>query len=220
MIFVYLDALDDANSHKMELEETVVQTNDMDETYRRQSPKKTTFRRSKNESVNSTFNVSTGILGKTESFESLENLSSTKPRLIRGHLIRENTIEELKKSLSDTVQITDMNKISYCLGGSKPESDFNEIQQLNKPADIKRSSISTGSTDSLDRMSNMSNSSRGSNRMLSVADVDAIVEMQERSKFIFPDLLDTTYYKFFTFDDVKMLNFGSRVRRVTFFFSI
>lgn len=167
----------------MELEKTVVPTKNLDETYH-QTPKKTTFRRSKNDSVNSTFNVPTSVLGKTDSFELLDNLSSTKPRLIRGNLIRENTIEELKKSLSGSaVQITDMNRLSYCLDG-KPESEFNEVQQLNKTIDIKRSSISTGSSDSLDRMSNMSNSSRGSNRMLSVADVDAIVEMQERSKFI------------------------------------
>lgn len=111
----------------------------------------------------------------------LESFQSTKPLLIKRSLIRENTIEELKKQLNDTVQMTDMNRLSYCLD-SKGESVLNETHQVNKTVDIKRSSISTGSTDSLDRMSSVSNSSRGSNRMLSMADVDAIVEMQEKSK--------------------------------------
>lgn len=39
-----------------------------------------------------------------------------------------------------------------------------------------------GSADSLDRMSSLSSSSKGSNKVMSLEDVEAIVEMQERSK--------------------------------------
>lgn len=42
---------------------------------------------------------------------------------------------------------------------------------------------SLGSADSLDRMSSLSSSSKGSNKVLSLEDVEAIVEMQERSKY-------------------------------------
>lgn len=53
---------------------------------------------------------------------------------------------------------------------------------------LKRNSFgySAGSADSLDRMSSLSNgSSKGSNRMLNMAEVDAIVEMQEQSEWFF-----------------------------------
>lgn len=51
-------------------------------------------------------------------------------------------------------------------------------------ANLKRNSA--GSADSLDRMSSLSNtSSRGSSRMLNMSEVDAIVEQQEKSKFVF-----------------------------------
>lgn len=52
-------------------------------------------------------------------------------------------------------------------------------------ASLKRNSFgcSAGSADSLDRLSSLSNaSSRGSNRMLNMAEVDAIVERQEQSE--------------------------------------
>ncbi|GJQ77280.1 hypothetical protein Trydic_g20704 [Trypoxylus dichotomus] len=54
---------------------------------------------------------------------------------------------------------------------------------IGTKVDVKRHSAGyvTGSTDSLDHMSSLSNSSRGSNRMLNMAEVDAIVEEQERS---------------------------------------
>lgn len=61
---------------------------------------------------------------------------------------------------------------------------------LNETYDyvVKRNSAgySGGSADSLDRMSSISNnSSRGSSRMLNMAEVDAIVERQEQSKFVY-----------------------------------
>lgn len=66
------------------------------------------------------------------------------------------------------------------------DSGYTEInnEDLNRTVN-KRSSIgcSTGSADSLDRMSSISNSSRESNKILNMADVDAIVEKQEQSKF-------------------------------------
>lgn len=65
----------------------------------------------------------------------------------------------------------------------------NERVPLNETYDyvVKRNSAgySGGSADSLDRMSSLSNnSSGGSSRMLNMAEVDAIVERQEQSKFV------------------------------------
>lgn len=58
---------------------------------------------------------------------------------------------------------------------------YNEI---NRATNLKSSVLSgsAGSADSLDRLSSMSGSSRGSNKMLNMSDVDALVDMQERSK--------------------------------------
>lgn len=149
------------------MHKTIVAVESLNETYHR-TPKKKSFRSFKNADQNSTFNV-----------EPFENLNGTKPLLQKRSLIRENTIEDMKKQFDNTVQTPDINRLSYCMDY---KTEFDESPKLNKSVDIKRSSLSIGSTDSLDRMSSRSNSSRGSNRMLSMADVDAIVEMQEKSK--------------------------------------
>ncbi|XP_060532446.1 uncharacterized protein LOC132705690 [Cylas formicarius] len=96
-------------------------------------------------------------------------------------ILPSNSIEDMKKrySLSD-VHKPDLNKLNYCV-----EEKVNQINsaykdgELNRTVNIKRSSL--GSADSLDRMSSLSSSSKGSNKMLNMADIDAIVEMQERT---------------------------------------
>lgn len=137
---------------------------------------------SRTEDTNFTFSVSPNVLNNSENPEIHEVSNFTKPQLLKRRLIRENTIEDLKKQLNDTIQLTDNNRLSYNLDRVK------DTHQLNKTIETKHSSMSTGSTDSLDRMSSVSNSSKGSNRMLSLADVDAIVEMQEKSEYILVSL--------------------------------
>lgn len=166
-------------------------------TYRRTPRSKGTFRKSdiKNATIalNSTFDVSpdnnvsnlntTQALIKDCSLKSFEQNS-----VVLGSLTitNEDTVEEMKKQLSETVQITDLNRLSYCLndGNIRMDATYTE-EDLNRGMNVKRSSLgcSTGSADSLDRMSSLSNSSRESNKMLNMAEVDAIVEMQERSKY-------------------------------------
>lgn len=162
---------------KTEMEDTLSPRNYLNNTYNQSSLKNVD-----GNSQNS-LNI-TGPLSKKSYFNKTRSLNSTKTTITKKNLIHEDTIEELKRQLKDETDITDMNRLSYCLDSDtiKFEPELDEMTEINKTVDIKRSSISTGSTDSLDRMSSMSNSSRGSNRILSMADVDAIVEMQEKSK--------------------------------------
>lgn len=165
-------------------------------TYRRTPRSKGTFRKSdiKNATLalNSTFNVSpdgpmsdgnatTQSLIKDCSLKSFEQNNSVIASLT---ISNEDTVEDMKKQLSETIQITDLNRLSYCLDDNiRLDGTYIEEDGLNRGTNITRTSMgcSTGSADSLDRMSSLSNSSRESNKMLNMADVDAIVEMQERS---------------------------------------
>nr|XP_023029059.1 uncharacterized protein LOC111517210 isoform X1 [Leptinotarsa decemlineata] len=162
-------------------------------TYRRTPKKSNTFRRSdRNKTIvlnstidipqidNSTLNSTQTLIEESSvnSFKTSESFSNT--------LIKNDTIEDMKKQLSDDVKIkTDLNRLSYCNENDNLNSTFNkDMNSSNKSGNLKQSPLgcSIGSADSLDRMSSsMSSSSRGSNKMLNMAEVDAIVEMQERS---------------------------------------
>ncbi|KRT81815.1 hypothetical protein AMK59_6335 [Oryctes borbonicus] len=87
----------------------------------------------------------------------------------------------LENDLDDTINMT----ISYNITDEADDIKSCTYNQdsIGSKVDVKRNSAGyvTGSTDSLDHMSSLSNSSRGSNRMLNMAEVDAIVEEQERS---------------------------------------
>lgn len=165
-------------------------------TYRRTPRSKGTFRKSdiKNATLalNSTFDVTDNNVSNHNTTQALIKDCSLKSfeqnNVVLGNLTitNEDTVEEMKKQLSETVQITDLNRLSYCLDDENIRMDATYTEEdLNRGINIKRSSLgcSTGSADSLDRMSSLSNSSRESNKMLNMADVDAIVEMQERSKY-------------------------------------
>lgn len=58
------------------------------------------------------------------------------------------------------------------------------VKVFKRPDDKKDTSVdsSQGSVDSLDRISSLSSSSMGSNRILNMSEVDALIEMQERCK--------------------------------------
>ncbi|XP_050307777.1 uncharacterized protein LOC126744416 isoform X2 [Anthonomus grandis grandis] len=99
-------------------------------------------------------------------------------------ILSSDSMEELKKGYSCEEQV-DLNRITYC---QSEKDDLNATyteehvsSEVNSTVEInKRSSL--GSADSLDRMSSLSSSSKGSNcKVLSMEDVQAIVEMQERS---------------------------------------
>ncbi|XP_056634842.1 uncharacterized protein LOC130443952 [Diorhabda sublineata] len=95
-----------------------------------------------------------------------------------------NGVENMKKELSDNMDMyTDLNRLSYCLENDNIElhETYDDINGSSNNLKTSNLSGSAGSADSLDRLSSMSSSSRGSNKMLNMADVDAIVEMQERS---------------------------------------
>ncbi|CAH1124634.1 unnamed protein product [Ceutorhynchus assimilis] len=62
---------------------------------------------------------------------------------------------------------------------SSSEEGSSDLNTLQTKEETKKSSL--GSADSLDRMSSLSSSSKGSNKVLSMEDVQVIVEMQERS---------------------------------------
>nr|CAH7726102.1 unnamed protein product [Callosobruchus chinensis] len=166
-----------------------VENNNMTTTYSRTPKKSSTFRKAdlrsttvvlettydKPEEVQALDEDSTQTLIKDCTIKSFEG---TKTYLnIHNGLSRENTIENMKKELSET-PVADINRLSYCLDDDNIQVDSGYTDSNDKNTNMKRQSI--GSADSLDRMSSISNSSRESNRMLSVADVDAIVEMQER----------------------------------------
>ncbi|XP_018580060.1 uncharacterized protein LOC108917781 isoform X2 [Anoplophora glabripennis] len=172
------------------------QFSNLNGTYRRTPKSKGTFRKSdvKNTTLalNSTFDMpsdhpvsdhstTTQALIKDCSLKSFEQNNSVIGSLT---ISNEDTVEDMKKQLSETVQITDLNRLSYCLDDNiRLDATYTEEDNLNGEINIKRTSLgcSTGSADSLDRMSSLSNSSRESNKMLNMADLDAIVEMQERS---------------------------------------
>lgn len=143
-------------------------------TYRRTPKHNGTFKKSD-------FKKSQNILNTTFETEPQQRMNSNTTHV----LIKDcNGVENMKKELSDTMDLhTDLNRLSYCL-----ENDHIELEEayeeLNGSSNNLRTSTlsgSAGSADSLDRLSSMSSSSRGSNKMLNMADVDAIVEMQERS---------------------------------------
>nr|CAI5858032.1 unnamed protein product [Callosobruchus analis] len=167
-----------------------VENNNMTTTYSRTPKKSSTFRKAdlrsttvvlettydKPEEVQALNEDSTQNLIKDCTIKSFEG---TKTYLnIHNGLSRENTIENMKKELSET-PVADINRLSDCLDDDNIQVDSGYTDSNDKNTNMKRQSI--GSADSLDRMSSISNSSRESNRMLSVADVDAIVAMQERS---------------------------------------
>lgn len=93
-----------------------------------------------------------------------------------------NKTISLDNDLNDPLNVTISYNIVHVPDHSKSTCNLDSVD--NK-VDVKRNSAGyvTGSTDSLDHMSSLSNSSRGSNRMLNMAEVDAIVEEQERSKY-------------------------------------
>ncbi|KAJ8984543.1 hypothetical protein NQ317_006829 [Molorchus minor] len=164
-------------------------------TYRRTPKSNNTFRKSnvKNTVLNSTFEMSPKdtILDQssTHTFSKntdlLPTVNSKESYSNNLTIIKDDTVEEMKKQLSETVEIRDLNRLSYCLDEENIPLDscYTDNDELNRTVNMKRSSLgcSTGSADSLDRMSSLSNSSRESNKMLNMADLDAIVQMQERS---------------------------------------
>ncbi|KAJ8955290.1 hypothetical protein NQ314_006903 [Rhamnusium bicolor] len=140
---------------------------------------------------------SSGMFRKSDVKEATINLNSTFDVSPKEHILDQNTTQTLikdcsiksfegKKYFPNSLQITDLNRLSYCLDEEnvRLDSTYNEDNNdLNRTVNMQRSSLGcpTGSADSLDRMSSLSNSSRESNKMLNMADVDAIVEMQERN---------------------------------------
>ncbi|KAJ8911459.1 hypothetical protein NQ315_013563 [Exocentrus adspersus] len=165
-------------------------------TYRRTPKSKGTFKKSdiKNatKALNSTFEMPSPNATKQNTAQivvvensSLNSFEESEALTDSGRGINEDAFEDMKKQLSQAIEITDLNRLSYCLDTENIElnTTYTEEDNLNRGITIKRTSLgcSTGSADSLDRMSSLSNSSRGSNKMLNMADVDAIVEMQERS---------------------------------------
>ncbi|CAH1996228.1 unnamed protein product [Acanthoscelides obtectus] len=163
--------------------------NNMDGTYSRTPKKSNTFRKT---NLRNTTIVLDATYGKPELQTSNEDLTQTlikdctiksfegtKTYLnIHNGLSRENTIENMKKELSEA-PVADNNRLSYCLDDDNGRVDSGYTEGTSdKNTSMKRQSI--GSADSLDRMSSISTSSRESNRMLSVADVGAMVQMQER----------------------------------------
>ncbi|XP_018334906.1 uncharacterized protein LOC108743807 [Agrilus planipennis] len=90
--------------------------------------------------------------------------------------------------INDTVIMTKDNenakirRFSYVLDDNQ-RNFFPASDNLGETINIKRDSVGPfgGSEDSLDQMSSLSSSSKGSNKMLNMADVDAIVQQQERS---------------------------------------
>ncbi|KAJ8946121.1 hypothetical protein NQ318_013171 [Aromia moschata] len=162
-------------------------------TFRRTPKSNNTFRRSNQKNITSTLNSTFEIYPNEKDQDTtptptnnvgLGNFENKNVYLNNCNIIND-TVESMKKQLSETVQITDLNRLSYCLDDEniRLDTDYTENDDINRTINMKRRSLgcSTGSADSLDRMSSLSNSSRGSNKMLDMADVDAIVEMQERS---------------------------------------
>lgn len=64
------------------------------------------------------------------------------------------------------------------------KKERNRTYDTSQFANLQRNShgYPSGSSDSLDRLSNISGSSRGSTKVLNMADVDAIIEQQEKCK--------------------------------------
>ncbi|XP_050512724.1 uncharacterized protein LOC126888454 [Diabrotica virgifera virgifera] len=143
-------------------------------TYRRTPKHNGTFKKSD-------LKKSHNILNTTfDTDPSPKNNINTTHTLIKDY----NGLEDLKKDLSDPIEIhTDLNRLSYCLENEdeKLDATYNDVNRTSNSLKTSTLSGSAGSADSLDRLSSMSSSSRGSNKMLNMADVDAIVEMQERS---------------------------------------
>lgn len=107
----------------------------------------------------------------------------TKVTINRSETFKKASRESVENHVNDTIILDDL---TY-LGCVSPKQNFNGLSnnELNRTMDLKRNSVgySGGSADSLDAMSSLSNtSSRGSNKMLNMAEVDAIVELQEQSK--------------------------------------
>lgn len=109
--------------------------------------------------------------------------SETKVTINRSETFKKQSRDNVQNRVNDTIILDDLDYLS-CVS---PKQSFNGISNndLNRTMDLKRNSVgySGGSADSLDAMSSLSNtSSRGSNKMLNMAEVDAIVELQEQSK--------------------------------------
>ncbi|XP_019874188.2 uncharacterized protein LOC109602289 isoform X2 [Aethina tumida] len=153
-------------------------------TYRRPPRKSHTFRKSdlKSDTLNATFRMSPAdaVLDDAPSVVHQQRnttltLKNSGPYICGDETVTKESSEMLKNQLR---HINDLNKLSYCVDRTQRLSPYKG--DVVDDVTLKRNSI--GSADSLDRMSSLSNcSSRGSNKMLNMADVDAIVEMQEKS---------------------------------------
>lgn len=116
----------------------------------------------------------------TEYLDTLESFNSPKPQLVRGTK-NGHSVRELISEFGDTGPIKNKKMLSDSYHDNM-EMKFNGIEQsLTKSSDVENLSVTRSSTDSLDKMSSLSTSSRSSNRLLSMADVDVIVGMQEKS---------------------------------------
>lgn len=112
----------------------------------------------------------------TLSTDSLDDAYQQKDEIIPNSTFCKNT---QNKTMNETFPLEKRMSVMEHLNDE-------HVPNLNETYDymVKRNSAgySGGSADSLDRMSSLSNnSSRGSNRMLNMAEVDAIVERQEQS---------------------------------------
>lgn len=109
--------------------------------------------------------------------------SDTKVTINRSETFKKPSRDSVECRVNDTIILDDLDDLS-CVS---PKQSFNGLNKndLNRTMNLKRDSVgySGGSADSLDAMSSLSNtSSRGSNKMLNMAEVDAIVELQEQSE--------------------------------------
>lgn len=134
----------------------------------------------KNSNLDSTFTYGASPTTLNGTFRKNSKLNTTYDRSLHS-----NSNEQLSKDLNRTVTIVDttnhINNIkrrSYIIDNRSSDSEV--------LLSIKRNSVgcSGGSCDSLDYVSSLSNSSKGSNKMLNMAEVDALVLQQEQSKLI------------------------------------
>lgn len=140
-----------------------------------------------NKLIDGTFTKnSTVIQNETNNSNSLLNNTFSKnsaPRLdgtFKRNKVDRNSTFRIKEANSMTGNTKNLSRLLY---GSDTTLNTVYNNEINDPKSNSYGLLA-GSTDSLDYVSNLSNtSSKGSNKMLNMAEVDAIIEMQEQSKF-------------------------------------
>nr|XP_022901429.1 probable serine/threonine-protein kinase DDB_G0282963 isoform X1 [Onthophagus taurus] len=145
---------------------------------------------SENIDPNTTFNlqqppVTTTKLKSSETFrttpKSTQNMYGTYKKL--PGRFNNVTTACLNETISLDDPLDDVKDRSYIITADRDDENEEKDELLDRMVNIKRFSggFVSGSNDSLEHGSSRSNSSGGSSRVLNMAEVDAIVEFQERS---------------------------------------